>query len=225
MSEWVFIDIPEGTVEGFAGCEFPFPVRKDRLETFEQLRKETFPLPVLVDELSEYLDEHPERVERYRAAGAYLAFCAAIDTCIDNCREHALDYFRLSLWFDPSNLAVRMSYAVDLHALERREEAIAQYRIIMEAGECVRWWRAWMLCGQALLALGRDAEALAVLREAVSAVPPEDQFWDTLAAAEARLEPRCGVCGAPAPPAARFCPQCGAPLTGPSRFAPAATTG
>lgn len=212
MSDWVFIDIPEGAVEGFAGSEFPFPIRKDRMEAFEQLRQEMFPLPMLVDELNEYLDEYPGRVGRYREAGAYLAFCAAIDTTIDNCREHALDYFRLSLWLDPSNLAVRMSYAVGLHALERREEAIEQYRIIIASSGVHQWWRAWMLCAQALMALGRVQEALPLLKQAEHAIPDDDQFWDTLAAAEEQVHPRCPTCGEAVNANARFCSQCGAVL-------------
>jgi predicted Zn-dependent protease len=213
MSEWLFIDIPDRTIEGFPGCEYPLPVRKDRMDDFEKLRLEMLPVPVLVDELDEYLDEFPNRVERYRQAGAHLALCAAVDTTIDNCREHALDYFRLSLWFDSSNLAVRMSYAVALHALERREEAIAQYWIIIATAPIQQWWRAWMLCAQALLFLGRDHEALFLLREAARTIPGEDLFWDTLAEAEEKTAPKCPACGADAPAGAGFCGFCGARLS------------
>lgn len=212
MSDWVFIDIPDGTIEGFRGYDYPFPVRKDRMDDFEKLSLEMFPVPVLVDELDEYLDEFPNLVERYREAGAYLALCAAVDTTIDNCRGHALDYFLLSLWFDPSNLAVRMSYAVALHALERREGAIAQYWIIIASADIRQWWRAWMLCAQALLALGRNQEALTLLKDARKALPNEDQFWDTLALAEDNMTPKCPSCGEPASPGVAFCGHCGSRL-------------
>jgi tetratricopeptide (TPR) repeat protein len=212
MSEWVFIDIPDRTIEGFAGCDYPFPVRKDRMDDFEKLSLEMFPVPVLVDELDEYLDEFPNRVDRYREAGAYLALCAAVDTTIDNCREQALDYFRLSLWFDESNLAVRMSYAVALHALERRDEAIAQYWIIIATADIRLWWRAWMLCAQALLFQGRHQEALFLLRDAAKTIPDEDLFWDTLAEAEGKAAPQCPACGADVPAGAGFCGFCGARL-------------
>lgn len=212
MKEWVFIDIPPGVVDGFAGSDFPFPIRKDRMADFEKLREEMLSVPVLMDELEEYLDENPARVERYRDAGAYLAMCAAVDACIDNCREHALDYFRLSLWFDETNPAVRMSYAVALHSLERRAEAIEQYEAIMASEDINAWWRAWMLKGEALLALGRNEEALETLREAERALPDDNQFWDTLAVAEERANPVCGQCGAKPQAGARFCGQCGGAL-------------
>lgn len=212
MSEWVFIDIPGGTVEGFPGSEFPFPIRKDRMEDFEALRAEQFPLPVLIDELNEYLDENPGRAARYKDCGSHLALCAGIDTCIDNCTERALDYFRISLWFDPANVTARMNYAVALHSLDRREEAMEQYRIIMETADIGQWWRAWMLCAEALLALGRNAEALEMLLEAEKVIPDDNQFWNTLALAEERAKPACPHCGAAMPVKLRFCGHCGGRL-------------
>ncbi|MCU0248077.1 MAG: tetratricopeptide repeat protein [Bryobacter sp.] len=212
MSNWVFVDVPPGAVEGLADVEFPFPIRRENVAAYEVQAAEEFPLLLLVDELDLYLDEFPARIERYRKPGAHLALCAGIDACIESCTEQSLDYYRLAVFLDPGNLTARMNYAVALHSLEQREPAIEQYRAIMARGGIHEWWRAWLLCAEALMALGRNEEAFALLREAEPTVPDDDQFWDTLARCEQRMQPRCPQCGEVFEKKLRFCGYCGARL-------------
>ena len=153
MSNWVFIDLPAAAIEGLSEPEFPFPIRRENVAAYERYAAGEFPIFLVADELDQYLDEFPGRVDRYRRPGSHVAMCAGIDACMEGCTEHSLDYYRLAVFLDPENLTARMNYAVALHSLERRAEAIEQYRAIMARGGLYDWWRAWMLCAEALMRL------------------------------------------------------------------------
>lgn len=212
MSEWVFIDLPTNTIEGLAEPEFPYPIRREQMPVYEQLKEDGFPLIFVADELDLYLDEHPNRVERYRKEGAHFFLCAGIEAWMDNCVEHSIHYYKLAVWLDPNHLTARMNCAVALHTLERRDEAMRQYREVMARGDISEWWRAWMLYAQGLMAQGNCDEALALLEKAEKVFPEDNQFWSTLAMCREGVQPRCLQCGEPLLEKMRFCGNCGARL-------------
>ncbi len=176
MSEWVFIDLPANMIEGLPEPEQPFPVRRERMPIYDELKAEGFPLLFVADELDAYLEERPDRVERYRREAAHLFLCAGIEAVMDTCIEPSLHYFKLAIWLDPANLSDRMNYAMSLHQLERREEAVAEYREVIQRGSVWDWWQAWMLCAEELIFLGRAAEAMPLLLEAKKTIPDSHQF-------------------------------------------------
>ena len=212
MSEWVFVDLPTNTIEGLAEPELPYPVQRERMALYDGLKPEGFPLLFIADELDMYLEERPERIERYRREGAYLFLCAGIEAVMENCFEPSLHYFKLGIWLDPANLVTRMNYAMSLHQLGRGEEAVAEYREVIQRGSVWDWWQAWMLCAEELIALGRRAEAIPLLLEAKKTVPDSHQFWTVLAECEERLTPVCPHCGAPLHEKLHFCGNCGGKL-------------
>ena len=212
MSDWVFIDLPTNTIEGLAEPEFPYPIRRDRMQAYELLGKNGFPLLFVADELELYLEEHPNRIDRYRKEGAYFFLCAGIEASMDNFVEHSIHYYKLAIWLDPNHLTARMNCAVALHSLERRDEALAEYREVMKRGDINDWWRAWMLSAQVMMAKGDPNEALPLLERVAKVLPEDNQFWSTLALCRERVLPRCGQCGEPLSEKMRFCGNCGARL-------------
>jgi len=212
MSEWVFVDLPAKTIEGLAEPELPYPVRRERMALYDGLMPEGFPLLFIADELDAFLDERPERIERYRREGAHMFLCAGVEAVMERCFEPSLHYFKLAIWLDPGHLAARMNLAMSLHQLGRGEEAVAEYREVIKRGSVWEWWQAWMLCAEELIALGRPAEAMPLLLEAKEIVPDSHQFWTVLADCEERLTPTCPHCGATQREKMRFCGECGGKL-------------
>jgi tetratricopeptide (TPR) repeat protein len=212
MSDWVFIDLPSNTIKGLAEPEFPYPIRREQMPMYEQLKEDEFPLHFVMDELELYLEEHPNRVERYRKEGGYLFFCAGIDAVIDHCTEPSLHYFKMAIWLRPDDLSARMNCAIALHSLERRDEAMEQYRQVMARGDIHEWWQAWMLSAQVLMAKEEYAKALPLLEEAEKVLPEDNQFWSTLALCREKMQPHCPHCGEELHEKARFCGNCGGKL-------------
>jgi len=212
MSDWLFIDLPARTIEGLPEPELPYPVRREQMPVYDALKKEGFPLLLVAGELDLYLDEHPNRIERYRREGAHIFFCAGVESVMDNCYAPSLHFFELALWLQPTHLPARMNYAMALHQFGRSEDAIARYRQIIAQASVWEWWQAWMLCAEELLALGRPAEAMHLLLEAKKTVPDSHQFWTVLADCEARLKPACPQCGSALLAEMRFCGNCGVRL-------------
>ncbi len=212
MSEWVFIDLPANTIEGLPEPELPYPIRREQMPVYDALKQEGFPLLMVAGELDLYLGEHPNRTERYRREGAHIFFCAGVEAVMDACFEPSLHFFKLALWLDPGHLPARMNYAMSLHHLGNREEAVAEYREVVRRASVREWWQAWMLCAEELMALDRPAEAMPLLLEAKKTVPDSHQFWTVLAECEARLTPTCPQCGARLHEQMRFCGNCGARL-------------
>ena len=212
MNEWVFIDLPTNTIEGIPDPELPYPIRRERMPLYDGLKLEGLPLLFIADELDAYLEERPDRVERYRREGAHLFLCAGVEAVMDACFEPSLHYFKLAIWLEPAQLSARMNHATSLHQLGRGEEAVTEYREVIRLGSVWDWWQAWMLCAEELIALGRPAEAMPLLLEAKKIVPDSHQFWTVLADCEERLTPGCPHCGAPLREKMRFCGNCGGKL-------------
>jgi len=213
MSEWLFIDLPSNTIAGLPEPQFPYPIRRENMVIYEQEKQDGLPLLLIADELDAYLDERPDRVSRYRREAAHIFLCAGVEAVMDKCIEPSLHYFKLAIWLDPGQLAARMNYAMSLHQLGRLEEAVAEYREVIRRGSVWEWWQAWMLCAEDLIALGRVAEAMPLLREAETTVPDSYLFWEVLADCEERLAAVCPHCGAPLHEKMRFCGNCGGKLS------------
>lgn len=213
MSEWFFVDLPSNTIAGLPEPQFPYPIRRGSMAVYEHQKEEGLPLLLIADELDVYLEEHPARIERYRGEAAHLFLCAGVEAVMDKCFEPSLHYFKLAIWLDPGHLAARMNLAMSLHQLGRGEEAVAEYREVIQRGSVWEWWQAWMLCAEELIALGRPAEAMPLLLEARETVPDSHQFWTVLADCEERLTPTCPHCGATLREKMRFCGECGGKLS------------
>jgi tetratricopeptide (TPR) repeat protein len=212
MSEWFFVDLPTNTIAGLPEPQFPYPIRRETLPLYEQEKQDGLPLLLIADELDAYLEERPDRVERYRREAAHLFLCAGVEAVMDKCIEPSLHYFKLAIWLDPANLSARTNLAMSLHQSGRSEEAVAEYREVIRRGSVWDWWQAWMLCAQELMQLGHYAEALKLLNDAKKVVPDSHLFWDLLAECEAHVAPRCAKCQAEIPPGWSFCGHCGAPM-------------
>jgi tetratricopeptide (TPR) repeat protein len=213
MSEWLFVDLPSNTIAGLPEPQFPYPIRREKMTAYEVQKQEGLPLQLIADELDAYFEERPDRIDRYRREAAHIFLCAGVGAVIDTLVEPSLHYFKLAIWLDPNHLAARMNYAMSLHQLGRLEEAVAEYREVMQRGSVWEWWQAWMLCAQDLIALGRPAEAIPLLREAEETVPDSYQFWAVLADCQERLTPTCPHCGIALHDKARFCGNCGGKLS------------
>ena len=212
MSEWVFIELPVNTIADLAAPELPYPIRREKMSSYDELKQEGLPLVLIAEELDRYLEEQPGRVERYRREAAHLFFCAGVECVMEKCAEESVHYFKLAVWLDPAQLPARVNMGMSLHQLGRGEEAIAQYREVMRLGSVWDWWQAWMLCAEELMALGRPEEAMPLLLEAKATVPDSHRFWELLSECEQKLNPGCPHCGAQLKTKTRFCGECGGKL-------------
>jgi len=223
MSAYVFMELPPCLKEWVGDPETLFPVRASEAEVL-QSNQEPRPENVLF-ELERYLEEYPGRQARFAQAGGQLAFRTAVELFTNGLKEESLQFYELSLRLRPDDLLARTNYAVALHALERRDEALRQYHEIMRRSTPRENLRIWILAAQIHL-FNRDYPAMVDLLEPLSLDPaPDDaEFWNLYGEARSAIlnretpkeiaaaNPVCPSCGAQMPPGMRFCGFCGARL-------------
>lgn len=215
MSDYIFVELPPQPRSKLPPPDFPFPIRREILlqEDLSNLALEGY-----LEELAAYLDEHPERIERYRECGAAYARWAALDLATDGMIEPALAMFEFCLGLAPGDDATRMAYAVALHSREYRAEAIEQYSILMAQAPLKDYWRAWMLAAEIHAVQGNHSLARSLMEQAVFAWPEDGRFWGFLGELQDRTQPAarppCATCGAEVEQDHRFCGHCGSPYSG-----------
>ncbi|NMC97501.1 MAG: zinc-ribbon domain-containing protein [Deltaproteobacteria bacterium] len=165
----------------------PFPVRKGRDEII--FNPQGVALDLLLDELEQYLIEKPEEKIFYKDAFSRLAAIEGIRLGEEGFHDHAAHYFELGLALDPANLALRSNYALSLQSAGRKEEAMRQYRFLLQqpviSGQCL----VLIPAARLFLDCGDPVTAHQIVKHCASFMPVDNEFWDLFA--EARQ--RCGI--------------------------------
>jgi tetratricopeptide (TPR) repeat protein len=231
MSAYVFIELPAELRDWVDDPDNAvFPVRSGRAD---DVQVSGHPRPEsILHELERYLEEYPAKQARFERAGGQLAFRTALELFTNGLKEESLQFYQLALRLRSEDLLTRINYAVSLHALRYRDEALRQYAEAMRRTTPRDNFRVWILAAQIHL-FKREYEAVVeLLQPLVADAPPDDaEYWNLYGEARTALikeqkareeekareaaaaEPACPSCGAKLPSAdMRFCGFCGAKL-------------
>jgi len=231
-----FYSLEESVSQKFNLPPIPFPVRPGREKTI--FNPQGVALDLLLDELKKYLIENPEEKIFYQEAGSRLAAVEGIKLGEEGFPDLAAHYFELGLALDPDNLALRFNYALALQSAGRKEEAMRQYRYLLQQPAISVQPLILILAARLFLDSGDPVTAHQILKHCASFMPVDDEFWELFA--EARE--RCGIKPwfapgqkkktisaqpAPSPPPQQkekvsakknFCSACGKPLKPAAKF-------
>lgn len=179
MSLFAFIELPPPLDSWVTVSDVLFPVRTEVAADFQQ--SDSPDTALLLLELERYLEENPDKLARYAEAGGQLAFRTAFELFSNGLKEESLPFYALSLRLRPGDVPTHINYAVALHALEYRAEALAQYRLLMSMTSPEKHLRIWILAAQIHFLRGEYADVVRLLQPlAESLFPQEPEFWDLL---------------------------------------------
>ena len=236
MTSIQFFALTESVCNHFNLPPIPFPVRVGREK--EIFKPQGVALDLLLDELEHYLIEHPEERVFFKVAGSRLASHEGIRLGQEGFHDLAAHYFELGLALDAENLALRSNYALALQSADRREEAMRQYRFLLQQPAISIQPLILILAARLFLDCGDPVTAYQILKHCASFMPVDNEFWELFA--EARQ--RCGIhpwtapeqkkVAAKAKPAPsiepeekkkvsakkNFCPACGKPIKSDAKF-------
>ncbi len=192
----------------------PFPVGKDRVG--EIFRKDGVRFDLLLEEMDRFVEENPETTNSYRPALTRLSYVLALREGSEGRPEAAVRLLALGLRHDPTDYSLRANHAFGLHLAGRLEEAVAEYKSIVDAqpegvDPLIRILAA-RACGQ----LGDFQEGYRLLSEGTEAFVGDEGFDRLLAGYRKKSEAAgrsvhrfCTQCGKPLKVGAKFCTGCG----------------
>jgi len=187
MSLFRFYSLAESVRKKLNLSPIPLPVRSGRdKETFNS---KGVALDILLDELEHYLIAHPKEKIFYQEAGARLASIEAIRLAEEGFPDLAAHYFELGLALDPDNLALRSNYALALQSSGRLDEAMRQYRFLLQQPVVSGQFLVLIPAAKLFLDCGDPVTAHQILKYCASFMPVDNEFWELYA--EARR--RCGI--------------------------------
>lgn len=182
-----FFSLTESIQEKFEFSVVPFPVRS--IHKNDIFTAQGVALDLLLEELEHYLIEHPEELVFYKDAGARLASIEGIRLGEEGFHDLAAHYFELGLALDPENLALRANYALALQSAGRKEEAMRQYRFVLQQPAISVQPLIMILAARLFLDAGDPVTAYQILKHCAFFMPEADEFWELFAEAKER----CGV--------------------------------
>ncbi len=185
MSLYAFIELPSPLDTWVATPDVLFPMRS---QFAAELQSSDAPDPEqILLELERYVDENPDKLSRFSEAGGQLAFRTAVELSINGLKEEALQFYELSLRLRPGDVITRLNYAIALHELAYRAEALKQYNLLMEQTSPSEHLRVWILAAQIHFYHGEYAEVVHLLEPLAEKYFPDDaQFWELLGEAGAQ---------------------------------------
>jgi tetratricopeptide (TPR) repeat protein len=182
---YAFIELPPPLDSWVTAPDVLFPMRS--LVAAELLSSAVPDPEQILYELERYLDEHPDKEPRFVEAGGQLALRAAVELFTNGLKEESLQFYELSLRLRPGDVITRLNYAIALHALGYRAEALEQYRLLMAQTSPREHLRVWILAAQIHFLHGEYAEVLCLLEPLAEKYFPEDEeFWELLGDANAQ---------------------------------------
>lgn len=225
-----FFALAESVCKKFNLPPIPFPVRQGREKDI--FNPQGVALDILLDELENYLIEHPEERVFFKDAGSRLASIEGIRLGEEGFHDLAAHYFELGLALDEENLALRSNYALALQSAGRNQEAMRQYRFLLQQPVSSVQALIWILAARLFLDAGDPVTAYQILKHCASFMPVDNEFWELFAEAKERAgvklwlapgQKKPAVAAKPAAisasqdkekvsPKKNFCPACGLPV-------------
>lgn len=231
-----FFALAESVCNKFNLPPIPFPVRPGHEK--EIFKPQGVALDLLLDELENYLIEHPEERVFFKEAGSRLASLEGIRLGQEGFHDLAAHYFELGLALDPENLSLRSNYALALQSAGRKEEAMRQYRFLLQQPAISIQPLIWILAARLFLDSGDPVTAYQILKHCASFMPVDNEFWELFAEARERagikpwiapgqkkVEAKAKLAPSLAPEEKEkvsakknFCPACGKPIKSDAKF-------
>lgn len=233
MSNVQFYALAESVCQKLNLPPIPFPVLSGREKII--FNSQGVALDLLLDELEKYLIENPKEKIFYKEAGSRLAAVEGIKLGEEGFPDLAAHYFELGLALDPDNLALRSNYALSLQSAGRKEEAMRQYRFLLQQPAISVQPLILILAARLFLDSGDPVTAYQILKHCTSFMPEDDKFWELFAEAKQRcgikswIAPGQKISAQPAsspPPQQKekvvakknFCPACGKPVQSDDKY-------
>jgi hypothetical protein len=175
---------------------------------------------------------HPGERDLFKDAGSRLAALEGVRLGEEGFHDLAAHYFELGLALDPGNIGLRSNYALALQSASRREEAMVQYRFLLQQPSVSVQPLILVLASRLFLDSGDPVTACQILKQCASFMPVDNEFWELYAEASQRCgikrpampgqkkptvpadqpTPRAPEEKRDASPKKKFCPACGNPV-------------
>jgi len=230
MGEYAFYSFTDETLLQWDSQTLPVPVRLERQG--EIFGGQKVRMDLLLDELRLFLDEYPDMAGVYDQTVEVLTLLAGVNSGLEGDHEAAARFLDMGLEANPDSLLLRSNYALSLQLLNRPEEAIEEYEVVLADPQGRQNPMVRLLAARLYAENGEYLDAYHLLDEIAEGVPAEDSFWDFLAEMKELAgverpdegkttampaQPRAGVCpacGRPLRPGSVFCRGCGAKVAG-----------
>jgi hypothetical protein len=218
-STFDFYALSSKALAGTGVPSVPLPIRRSQVKRL--LRGDRVPLEGIMEELERYLTEHPAEEDRYRQVGALYAQVFGVALGRDGDLRGAGRCFEIGLSRRPDHYGMRVHYALVLEAIGMLEDALGEYRVIVDDPEVPVDPLVWVLAARALAEHGDQKRALGLLRECQPLMPGDKSLAKMIRAVERRrggaAKPEaskrfCTQCGRAVASGKRFCTACGAPV-------------
>ncbi|MBI4971370.1 MAG: hypothetical protein HZC17_05985 [Candidatus Omnitrophica bacterium] len=214
MTAYKFYELNQKVLDQMDLPRLPFPVRTEKEQRIFGGQQVQFDL--LLDELEEYLRKNPQERDRYRQFAGRLAHFEGVRLGQNGFPELAAHYLETGLSLNPEDLALRFNYALSLQSLGKKEDAMKQYRIIIEDPAARVNPLVWIFAARLSAELGNPKTAYYLLEAVADCMPEDNEFWELLYEMKERAgfvdrpKPKfCGACGKPLVVGTKFCGGCG----------------
>ncbi len=227
MHKYTFYSCPEDTMRPLGIDPIPVPVRSDKRE--EIFGGEKARLDLIVQELGLFLSEYPDLNDLYAGTMAALALLAGVEAGSEGDAETAIRLMEKGLEANPASLLLRSNYAIILHLLDRGEDALEQYEVVLADPEGRQNPMVRLLAARLYAEQEEYLKAYELLDGMAKGGPADDDdaFWNFVAEmrvqagveeegpGETSDEPRrafCTSCGNELVEGMKFCKGCGKPV-------------
>jgi predicted Zn-dependent protease len=190
MTEYLFYSLKEEVLQRLNITPCPFPVRKTMEREVFGGREVAFDL--LLDELDQFLADHPEHRASYRHTIENLTFVLGVILGKNGSMERAAHYLEMGVRASPKNLSLRSNYAITLHALGQNREALTQYLHLIHDPDMNFNYPLWILAARISAELGYYPLAYQLLSDCTRFHPKEAGFWNFLADMEGKARGMTG---------------------------------
>lgn len=136
-STYLFVDIRRILPEEIREDAPLFPIHSDQVEMVET--EGVFRMDILLDELSQYLEENPEKVSLYSKTGSYCALIEARAQCEQDHIEIAFSRYKLAKLLAPNDCIVLSEYAAMLRLVGQSDQALLEYEEFIEKADPEQW--------------------------------------------------------------------------------------
>jgi len=226
MHKYTFYSCPEDTMRPLGIDPIPVPVRSDRRE--EIFGREKARLDLIVQELGLFLSEYPDLNDLYAGTMAALALLAGVEAGSEGDAETAIRLMEKGLEANPASLLLRSNYAIILHLLDRGEDALEQYEVVLADPGGRQNPMVRLLAARLYAQQEEYLKAYKLLDGMAKGGPAgdDDAFWNFVAEMRERagleeetgtkaVAPRkafCTSCGKELAEGMKFCRGCGKPV-------------
>jgi hypothetical protein len=145
--DWCMFIGKDELYEEYKIPKLPLPMKPDDLPS--TLESGSIPIPLLVDNLIEYITENPEEREAYSPVIAGLAYQAGIAGNKPSERTGVVNYLRIAREYDPLSLPVIIKYGYKCLEMKDYPAALKEFKYAESLDPSLRSLTQWSWLGMA----------------------------------------------------------------------------